>query len=421
MHLADLHLDSPFVGMGKEYQSIQKALIQAAYTAFDRAVNVAINRQVDLVLIAGDVYDADKQTVTAQHSFMKALERLSQAEIPVCFIHGNHDFMTASLEKRIYPKGVYVLKEDHVSYVDINLKNGEIVRIYGFSYKSRWIADRMIDQYPVNPMQTDYTIGLLHGDLASGKDHSGNYAPFNLEDLIEKNYDYWALGHIHQAKVLHTSPLIQYSGTIQGRHRNEEGPKGGQIVDIQRGLPSRHEFIELSPVIWQSVNLECNFDFQATQLVEAINKIIDNYRLEAEGHERSYILSINLIHAERLDEELQEQIQQGQLIENLQTYFSGDIFVVVGHIKMHLSILDSAFEYDPNLNASFEEACHRMTQSTYYQAIMKPFNQHPTVQTYLTDLISDEQIQEEITQRARHLVIQSLGFDLDRKEDLDED
>jgi len=52
-----------------------------------------------------------------------------------------------------------------------------------------------------------------------------NYAPCAIEDLTNKGYDYWALGHVHQASVLHEKPHVVFPGNLQGRHARETGTK----------------------------------------------------------------------------------------------------------------------------------------------------------------------------------------------------
>ena len=51
------------------------------------------------------------------------------------------------------------------------------------------------------------------------------YTEFILEDLNQKLYHYWALGHIHERQELSDMPPIYYPGNIQGRHFGEQGPK----------------------------------------------------------------------------------------------------------------------------------------------------------------------------------------------------
>ena len=49
---------------------------------------------------------------------------------------------------------------------------------------------------------------------------------FTVKDLYEKQFDYWALGHIHKRTILSEDPPIIYPGNIQGRNKKEIGVKG---------------------------------------------------------------------------------------------------------------------------------------------------------------------------------------------------
>ena len=168
LHIADLHLDSPFTGLTKQLHSLQKHLIQSPYQAFERCVSIAINQAVDLMVIAGDIYDTEQQTVTAQHFFLKQLERLHIAKIPVVLCHGNHDYLRMECQSVPYPDNVHLFKDQEVTAIDIPLADDQTVRCYGFSYTKRWVDARMIDSYPVNPHETTYTLGVLrHSRWAS--------------------------------------------------------------------------------------------------------------------------------------------------------------------------------------------------------------------------------------------------------------
>src|SRR5699024_8353296 len=71
------------------------------------------------------------------------------------------------------------------------------------------------------------------GSLHSNTDHDV-YAPFYLSDLTEKNFDYWALGHIHRREILKENPHIVYPGNTQGRNRKEHGEKGCYHVTLSQ-------------------------------------------------------------------------------------------------------------------------------------------------------------------------------------------
>src|SRR5262249_37436612 len=79
-------------------------------------------------------------------------------------------------------------------------------------------------------------VGLLHcnaGDAA----HAA-YSPCTVEQLHERGLDYWALGHVHERRVLAREPsFIAYPGNLQGRspRASERGAKGALVVRVAGG------------------------------------------------------------------------------------------------------------------------------------------------------------------------------------------
>ena len=415
MHVADLHLDTPFVGMGKEFSEIQKDLLAAPMTALERLVSVAINRQVDAFVIVGDVYNAHKQTISAQHFFQKQLQRLHQADIPVIFSHGNHDFLTHKMAGRKYPDNVHVFKEAQVDYVDLTLRTGEVARFYGFSYQTQWIQERKIQEFPQrNHGEADYVIGMLHGSSEAIDRESGNYAPFTIKEMRDKEYDYWALGHIHKSQKLHDVPTILYPGTIQGRHRNEDGPKGAYIVTLDKGQATQTEFIDVAPIQWEKVDIECQHMMQASDLTDRLESVMANYASQARAEDKSYILDVTLIHAERLDHDLSQQVQAGELIEALGIQRLEDYFVLISRIHLQRALNLQAFQYDPDLQDSFNTAVNQLTEDQeVYRKLMEHVSRHPIVREYLQEMFVDPEFKEAVVRAGQERVIQSLGFDVE--------
>ena len=66
-----------------------------------------------------------------------------------------------------------------------------------------------------------------------------DYSPY--DELKNKGYQYWALGHVHQYEVLCDDPWIVFPGNLQGLHINEPGAKGAVIVEIENGIVGRLE------------------------------------------------------------------------------------------------------------------------------------------------------------------------------------
>ncbi|MCW6659413.1 DNA repair exonuclease [Aerococcaceae bacterium NML191292] len=411
MHIADLHLDSPFVGLSKQHPAMQQYLIKAPYQAFERCVSIAINQAVDVFVIVGDVYDSERQTIYAQHFFIEQLRRLQKADIPVVLSHGNHDYLDLERKPVAYPDNVYLFDSGDVVSKDLSLKSGETVRFYGFSYTKRWVNDRKIEQFPNNPSDTTYTIGCLHGAIDAKQTEKGNYAPFSVEELKAKGYDYWALGHIHQAEILSEVPLVQYSGTIQGRHRHELGDKGAFLVEIKPNQPIKNQFISLASIVWQQAEIDCRSEWQASELIQQATQVLHNYQAESEASQQSYLITLVLNNAQRLSFELQEQIDCGELLLALSESVHDTPFVVITKIIQQRHIVGEPFEYDVALKDSFAAASIELEEGDLYQRIMADLFQHSTMKQWLSDFAKDEQLKEQLNISAKQLMIQSIGFE----------
>src|SRR5215475_14036709 len=83
VHAADLHLDSPFRGVGDASASIKEKLQAATLGALRRVVAHTIESQSDFLVIAGDIYDSKDRNLRALVSFRKEMERLAERNIPV--------------------------------------------------------------------------------------------------------------------------------------------------------------------------------------------------------------------------------------------------------------------------------------------------------------------------------------------------
>lgn len=415
MHFADLHLDSPFRGLEKQYSQLQQALIQSPYQAFKQGITIAIKEEVDVVIIVGDIYNTQRQTIFAQHFFIQQLIRLESADIPVIICHGNHDYIENQRLLSQYPSNVFVFKDESVDFVDLEFTDQTSARFYGFSYTNRWIQERKIEEYPLSNKETTYTIGLLHGASEAVESDSGNYAPFSVQELIDKNYDYWALGHIHQNQKLNDVPLIRYAGTLQGRHRLETGDKGAYILTFEPHQPLKEQFISLAQVVWVQETIDCQFDWQANEVVEAIKQMLENYQTEVKNGLPSQILSVTLTNAQRLPVDLQNQIEAGELDLLLPEPDSSTKFVAIISLKLERKMVLQAFEYDQKLKESFKKAADELSQGKAYYEALDDFFSHSNVRKWMPDLIADEEFKKEVTQSAKESMIQAIGFEL--KED----
>lgn len=252
IHTADLHLASPFQGLTNMPDQLWKQIYNSTFTAFKKIVDAAISNQVDFVLIVGDIYDGERKSIAAVSFFKEQMDRLAQQKIPVFLCYGNHDYQINPDKVQTLPTNVHVFG-NQVSTDRLSLADGTTVAITGFSYGKQWIERDMAIDYPVKGT-VNWQIGMLHGALHQSND-SDHYAPFTLDELKEKNYDYWALGHIHKHQALVSNPAIVYSGNPQGRHKNEAGDHGYYLVESE-GQQLVPHFQKISEISWKSVSVD---------------------------------------------------------------------------------------------------------------------------------------------------------------------
>ena len=93
IHFADAHLDSPFRGLSFLPSEEFNHIYQAADQSLKRIIDLALAEKVDLVLIAGDTFDSSQPSPRAQLFFAAQVKRLTDAQIQVVMIFGNHDHM----------------------------------------------------------------------------------------------------------------------------------------------------------------------------------------------------------------------------------------------------------------------------------------------------------------------------------------
>lgn len=273
-HVADLHLGSPFKGLTSMPDHQVKTIRDSTFVAFQTLIQTAVQERPDFLIIVGDIYDGEDRSLRAQHKFQQGMEMLNNHQIPVFLCHGNHDHLGGKWTRFQLPSNVHVFQEKTEKAL-IQIRQQDVY-ISGFSYKERHMKESMMASFEEASQSDAFYIGMLHGSLAGDITHDV-YAPFTKDELINKNYDYWALGHIHKRQVLHLDPPIVYSGNIQSRHRNEKGPKGFYDVMLEKGH-AKLSFTQTSAIIYDQVNCCCKDIVHANEWFEAIEESIEQFR-----------------------------------------------------------------------------------------------------------------------------------------------
>lgn len=273
LHAADLHIDSPLGGL-TAYEGAPVAEIRGATRrATENLIQAALDHEVSLVVLAGDIFDGDWPDYGTGLFWNEQLARLHEAGIPVVSVAGNHDAQSQISRSLQLPPNVTQLSSSSPETVTFDELEVEVI---GQGYATRDVTVDLTEAYPEGDPDL-FSIGLLHTALGGRPGHA-NYAPTSVDALRAKGYQYWALGHVHAREIVHEDPWIVFPGNLQGRHARETGPKGATLITVEHRAVASVEHLVLDHVRWDLGAVDAtactSSDDVRTALAERFSEIV---------------------------------------------------------------------------------------------------------------------------------------------------
>ncbi|MEO8754998.1 MAG: DNA repair exonuclease [Casimicrobiaceae bacterium] len=268
IHCADLHIDSPLLGLERYEGAPVHEMRDATRRAFVNIVDLAFARDVDFVVIAGDVFDGDWQDFNTGLFFANQMRRLGDAGIAAYVVRGNHDAQSRITRSLPPLANVRVFgSAAPETFIDDELG----LAVHGQSFASADVRQDLAAGYPV-PRAGLFNIGVLHTAL-TGREGHAPYAPTTGQRLADQGYDYWALGHVHAREVVRRDPWVVFPGCAQGRHARETGAKGCMVVEAEpgRGVLSA-EFVATDVARWVRLTVDAAACASIDDLHDAIQQ-----------------------------------------------------------------------------------------------------------------------------------------------------
>jgi DNA repair exonuclease SbcCD nuclease subunit len=208
------------------------------------------------------------------------MARLREADVKVVWIRGNHD-AASRLTQHLRPTdNVHELSHARAVTLELAL-DGAQVAVHGQGFPKVKITEDLSERYPA-PIAGAFNLGLLHTALDGREGHDA-YAPCRVDSLVNKGYDYWALGHVHQREEVRRDPWIVFPGNLQGRHAREIGKKGATLVNLQGGRVAEVEHRALDEVRWVHVLFDAATAASADDVVDGVREQLQSEVEAAEG------------------------------------------------------------------------------------------------------------------------------------------
>lgn len=259
-------------------------------------VDVALARQVDLVVISGDIIDSANRYLEALGAFERGVTRLADAGIQTVAVGGNHDWdslprLAESLAERNFQ---LIGQQGRWERIPIAVDGETRLWIEGWSFPESRMQTSPLAGYDLPPVTDGLPVlGLLHADLDQ---FDSPYAPVSTAELQRAPVSLWLLGHVHLPRLRDTGSIpVLYPGSPLAMDHGEGGAHGVWLIDLQPGMPPHCVLVAVSPIRYLTIPVDVSaiasdLDFQ-TLVAEAAR---DAVRAQAGGSDGECVRFVSL-------------------------------------------------------------------------------------------------------------------------------
>ena len=264
-HLADTHIGMENYGRINPETGLNQRL-HDFLNSLDQAIEGALEANVDLVVIAGDIYKTRDPTPTHQREFARRIHRLTSAGVKVVLVAGNHDIpmsagraTSVDIFRALEVPSVTVARTLSTHVLETRAGPVQVVA-FPWAVRSMVLAQPEFKNHTIaelNQAMIDLTRDKLrveaealdpdlpaivvgHAHLFGAKIGAerlltmGNDPMYEMQTFDLPGVDFVALGHIHKHQALHyASPPVVYAGSIDRVDFGEQDEgKGWVYVEI---------------------------------------------------------------------------------------------------------------------------------------------------------------------------------------------
>ena len=276
LHVSDTHLGYAAYRKANKEGINQREL--DVYDSFKKFVDYAIKDQPDLIIHAGDLFDSVRPNNRAITFTLKQFVKLSENNIPVIIISGNHEHPKLKETGHIFSifdhiKNIYPVYKEKYEKIDLAI-NGKEISIHAIPQNnSKKDFEKELKKLKPNK-NSDFNIFISHGSVTGVQEFTMN--EFNEliipARVLSRDFDYIALGHFHKYSKLAENAF--YSGSIERLTFTEANEKKGFIrIDLSKNN-LKTEFVEIETrEMIDSEPIKCS-ELKIDQIMKKIKKQI---------------------------------------------------------------------------------------------------------------------------------------------------
>jgi len=267
LHISDTHLGNRQYGSDVRKDDMIEA--------FDQAINVALDENVDAVVHTGDLFDSRTPSLPEVTRCIQTLRKLDKADIPFYGIVGNHD-------RKMDEQWLDLIRETGTAERlsrEPTIVGGDVA-IYGIDSvtKPSWHSKNFTLESPED--SDAFTLLCMHQLLAppipGSEDFMADHSTKEVLDRVGIDLDALALGDYHKPEedVVDGVP-VWYAGSTERCSLSEEEPRSVSLLEIEDGTIRRRKY-ELDTREFAPISIELSEGDAHSRL----NDVLDQYELE---------------------------------------------------------------------------------------------------------------------------------------------
>jgi len=263
LHTADVHLGARHADLG----DAATAQRERQFAAFKAAVDLAIERKVDLFLVAGDLFDSNTQPRRSVERVAAELARLAQSKIRSVIVPGTHDCYERASIYRAYDVKALAGSTSDDDLVTVITPDQPALHLpmLDTTIHAAVFATKRAPFSPLRDVHVDsatepratWHVGVVHGALAIPDRTDRDEVVVTKEEIAASGLDYLALGHWHSTqKGKAGSTTYAYSGAPEPVAVDQDGAgkvlvvslddaAGGKVVTVEEAAVGQTTFVRL--------------------------------------------------------------------------------------------------------------------------------------------------------------------------------
>lgn len=204
-HCSDVHLD------GDAGEMIDTS-VDYYRSGFARALGVMQSHKPDLLLIAGDLFDAN---TASDETITWAMDILSEQPVPIVMIPGNHDCLEPGAIYHRYDfnriPNLQLIDAEHGAIARVESLD---VAVWGKGMVEHSPDYLPLDGCPERPADSKWFLGMGHGIFVPHGGETDRSSPIPMQHIEDSACDYLALGHHHAAmELVNDKATAAFSGS----------------------------------------------------------------------------------------------------------------------------------------------------------------------------------------------------------------